>query len=86
MSLKNPDAAVLLSHAFSRNPAYCLFCLFPKDLGFIIQDAEDSLIFVDANLLPLLEKSAEYLGSVRQIVVMNGASQPSGTVTLPPTV
>jgi fatty-acyl-CoA synthase len=58
--------------------------LFPKDLGFIIQDAEDSLLFVDANLLPLVEKTADYLGGVRQIVVMNGTAQPSGTVTLPP--
>jgi fatty-acyl-CoA synthase len=56
--------------------------LFPKDLGFIIQDAEDSVIFVDASLLPLLEKTADYLGGVRNIVVMNGSAQPSGTATV----
>jgi fatty-acyl-CoA synthase len=58
--------------------------LFPKDLGFIIEDAADSLIFVDANLLPLLEKAADHMGSVRYVVVMNGTAQPSGAVTLPP--
>jgi fatty-acyl-CoA synthase len=56
--------------------------LFPGDLGFIIQDAADSLIFVDANLVPLLEKAAEYMGSVRNLIVMNGTAQPSSV--LPP--
>jgi fatty-acyl-CoA synthase len=58
--------------------------LSPKDLGFIIEDAADSYIFVDASLLGLLEKVANKLGSVRGLVVMNGAAQPSGQVTLPP--
>jgi fatty-acyl-CoA synthase len=57
--------------------------LFPHDLGFIIDDAQDSLIFVDADLLPLVEKVADQLGSVRNLIVMNGSAQPSGTVALP---
>jgi fatty-acyl-CoA synthase len=58
--------------------------LFPQDLAFIVNDAADSLIFVDADLLPLLERIADRLGTVRQVVVMNGPAQPSGKVALPP--
>ncbi len=48
-----------------------------EQLGFIISDAADSIIFVDADLLPLLEKVQASLGSVRQIVVMNGSAMTS---------
>jgi fatty-acyl-CoA synthase len=58
--------------------------LFPQDLAYIINDAGDSLIFVDADLLPLLEKIADQLGPVRNLIVMNGTAQPSGNVSLPP--
>jgi fatty-acyl-CoA synthase len=58
--------------------------LFPQDLAFIINDAGDSLIFVDADLLPLLERVAGQLGPVRNLIVMNGKASPSGSVTLPP--
>jgi fatty-acyl-CoA synthase len=58
--------------------------LFPQDLGFIIDDAQDSLIFVDADLLPLLERVSDRLGSVRSLVVMNGSAKPGAGVTLPP--
>jgi fatty-acyl-CoA synthase len=58
--------------------------LFPQDLGFIVNDAQDSLIFVDADLLPLLERIADRLGSVRNLIVMNGSAKPSGSVVLPP--
>jgi fatty-acyl-CoA synthase len=58
--------------------------LFPQDLAFIINDAQDSVIFVDADLLPLLEKIADQLTPVRHLVVMNGTARPSGNVTLPP--
>jgi fatty-acyl-CoA synthase len=58
--------------------------LFPQDLAFIINDAEDTLIFADADLLPLLERIADQLKPVRQIIVMNGKATPSGQVQLPP--
>ena len=58
--------------------------LFPQDLAYIINDAQDSLIFVDADLLPLLEKVADQLTSVRNVVVMNGKATPSEGATLPP--
>jgi acyl-CoA synthetase (AMP-forming)/AMP-acid ligase II len=58
--------------------------LFPQDLAFVVNDAEDTLIFADADLLPMLEKIADQLKPVRQIIVMNGKAAPSGTVQLPP--
>ncbi|MHB1499707.1 MAG: long-chain fatty acid--CoA ligase [Candidatus Dormibacteria bacterium] len=39
------------------------------DLEFIIQDANDVVIFVEANLLPVLERVREALSGVRHIVV-----------------
>ncbi len=48
----------------------------PSDqLGFIIQDAEDKVIIADADLVPLLAKVPDSLGSVKAIVVMNGTPQ-----------
>lgn len=55
----------------------------PDQLGFIIQDAADQIIFVDADLFPLLEKCAANLGSVKHIVVMNGVATPTRS-DLPP--
>src|SRR5579885_2435616 len=33
--------------------------LFPQDLAYIINDAQDGLIFVDADLIPLLERISD---------------------------
>ncbi len=57
--------------------------LAPDQLGFIIQDAADKIIFADADLLPLLEKCRQSMGSVERIVVMNGAA-PSQPADFPP--
>src|SRR6185437_16180656 len=46
--------------------------LFPQDLAYIINDAKDGLIFVDADLIPLLERISDQLGPVRNLIVMNG--------------
>ncbi len=43
-----------------------------NQLGYIIQDAADSVIFVDSDLFPLLRGVKDSLGSVKHIVVMNG--------------
>jgi fatty-acyl-CoA synthase len=43
-----------------------------NQLGYIIQDASDSVIFVDADLFPLLRGVKDSLGSVRHIVITNG--------------
>src|SRR5256712_6215700 len=45
--------------------------LFPDQLEFTIQDAGDSIIFVDKTLLPILDKVAGRIPSVGQIVVLN---------------
>jgi fatty-acyl-CoA synthase len=45
--------------------------LFPDQLEFTIKDAEDSVVFVDKTLLPLLDRVAGRIPSVRQIVVLN---------------
>jgi fatty-acyl-CoA synthase len=45
--------------------------LFPDQLEFTIRDAGDSVIFVDRTLVPLLNRVAGRLPSVRTIVVMN---------------
>ncbi len=44
--------------------------LHPSELGYIARHAEDSVILVDASLLPLLEKFIEHVPSVRHVVVM----------------
>ena len=58
--------------------------LFPQDLAYIINDAQDSVIFVDSDLLPLLDKIADQLTTVRNLVVMNGAASPTSGGSLPP--
>src|SRR5256886_11145908 len=40
-------------------------------LEFTIRDADDSVLFVDRTLIPLLDKVAGKIPSVRQIVVLN---------------
>src|SRR5437016_10925031 len=51
--------------------------LFPKDLEFIIQDADDQLIFVDQTLIPILNQLAGKMPSVKQIVnISNGQPLP----------
>jgi len=45
--------------------------LAPEQLAYIINHAEDRVIFVDASLLPILEPIRDELKSVRCIVVLN---------------
>ena len=45
--------------------------LAPDQIGYIANHAEDSIIFVDQNLLPLLEQFRSMVPSLRHIVVMN---------------
>jgi fatty-acyl-CoA synthase len=45
--------------------------LAPDQLAYVINHAEDQIIFVDASLLPILEPIQGELKSVRRIVVMN---------------
>ena len=52
--------------------------LFPDQLAFIINHAEDKVIFVDGSLLPLLERVADQIGGVGKFVLMNA---PKGSET-----
>jgi fatty-acyl-CoA synthase len=44
--------------------------LFPQQLAWIMNDAEDSMLFVDLTFLPLVEKLAPLVPSLRRIVVL----------------
>jgi len=48
-------------------------CLFPQHLEFIINDAEDKVLFVDQPLLPLLKPLLGKIPSVKQLVLMTDA-------------
>jgi acyl-CoA synthetase (AMP-forming)/AMP-acid ligase II len=52
--------------------------LFPEHLQYVINDAEDKVIFVDASLLPALQRIADNIKGVRQFVVMNDGPSPDG--------
>jgi fatty-acyl-CoA synthase len=45
--------------------------LFPDQLRYTIEDAGDSVVFVDRTLIPILDKLAGRIPSVRTVVVLN---------------
>ena len=51
--------------------------LFPQHLEFIINDAEDKVLFVDQTLLPLLKPLTGKIPSVKHIVVMGDGGDPA---------
>src|SRR2546428_7382732 len=55
--------------------------LFPEHLEFVINDAEDKVIFVDASIVPALQRVAKNLKSVKQFVVMADGPSPAWHVT-----
>jgi len=58
--------------------------LFPDDLAFVINDAEDQVIFCDRSVLPLLQRVAGRIPTVRLVVLIGeGEADTSG---LPETV
>jgi 3-(methylthio)propionyl---CoA ligase len=53
--------------------------LFPEQIVYIVNHAEDQVLFVDANLLPLIEKLAPQFKGVNHIVAMaDRAHLPAG--------
>jgi acyl-CoA synthetase (AMP-forming)/AMP-acid ligase II len=56
--------------------------LAPDQLAYIINHAEDQVIFVDASLLPILEPIRSELKTVRRIVVLNDAGEQLPAETL----
>ena len=55
--------------------------LFPEHLEFIINDAEDTVVFVDQSLMPVLERVAGKLKTVRQFVVISDGPAANGQLT-----
>jgi fatty-acyl-CoA synthase len=55
--------------------------LFPEHLEFVINDAEDKVIFVDASLVPALQRVAPRLKGVQHFVVMTDGPSPNGELT-----
>src|SRR5687767_11185802 len=47
--------------------------LFPDQIAWIMNHAEDRGVFVDLTFLPLLEKIAPSVGSLRQVIVLADA-------------
>jgi fatty-acyl-CoA synthase len=45
--------------------------LFPEQLAFVINHAEDKVIFVDGTLIPLMEKVVDEIGGVQHFVLFN---------------
>lgn len=58
--------------------------LFPEQLSYIVNDAEDQIIFVDGDLVPLLEGQVEQFSSVKLYVIMGEA--PNATGKLQPSI
>ncbi len=58
--------------------------LFAEQLTYIVNDAQDKIIFVDGDLVPLLEGLADQLPSVKLYVIMG--ETPSSTGALQPSV
>ncbi len=54
--------------------------LFPDQVVYIANHAEDQVVFVDASLLPALEKLASQLKTVRHYVVMTDGALPETTL------
>ena len=52
--------------------------LFPEHLQYVINDAEDRVIFVDASILPVLQRIADDLKGVKQFVIMTDGPSPDG--------
>ena len=52
--------------------------LAPEHLSYVINDAEDKVIFADASLQPALQRIAANLKSVKQFVVMSDGPSPNG--------
>ena len=54
--------------------------LFPQHLEFIINDAEDKVLFVDQALIPLLKPLVGKIPSIKQMVLVTDSPAPSHTV------
>ncbi len=57
--------------------------LIPDQLAYVINHAEDKAVFIDASLLPLVERIKDQIGGVDQFVIMGDTGQPAQTALEP---
>jgi acyl-CoA synthetase (AMP-forming)/AMP-acid ligase II len=57
--------------------------LFPEQIEWIANDAEDAVLFFDPTFLPLVEKLAPLLRTVRHFVLMTDRAHMPATTTVP---
>jgi fatty-acyl-CoA synthase len=57
--------------------------LFPEQIAWIANDAEDRVLCFDASFLPLVEKLVEHLKTVRHFVLMTGREHMPAASTIP---
>ncbi len=55
--------------------------LFPEHLEFVINDADDQVIFVDASIVPALQRVAGKIKGVKHFVVMSDGPSPDGQLS-----
>src|ERR1700704_1595162 len=55
--------------------------LFPEHLEFVINDADDKVVFVDASIVPALQRVGKNLKGVKQFIVMADGPSPDGQLT-----
>ena len=53
--------------------------LFPDQIAWIMNHAEDKALFVDLTFLPIVEKIADKVPSLRQVIVLTDAAHMPGT-------
>ena len=51
--------------------------LFPQDLAYVVEDAQDQVIFVDRTLIPILNNLAGKIPAVKHIVLIGGEEGPT---------
>ena len=57
--------------------------LFPEQIAWIINDAQDRVLCFDLNFLPLIEKLAPHLPGVRHFVLMTDQAHMPASTTIP---
>ncbi|MDE2594555.1 MAG: fatty-acid--CoA ligase [Burkholderiales bacterium] len=57
--------------------------LFPQQIAWIINDAQDKVLFVDINLLPLVEKLITSLPKVEAVILMAGREHMPRETSIP---
>ncbi|HET9580316.1 MAG TPA: AMP-binding protein, partial [Usitatibacter sp.] len=57
--------------------------LFPEQIAWIINDAEDAILFIDLTFLPLVEKIAPLLKTVKSVVLLTDRAHMPAATSVP---